>query len=311
MARRSTSTRLAGAGGNAPGGRDTPSAEATRLLTELGLTVNEARVYLALLRSESPTAAEVAGAAGVPRPKVYEALQGLEGRGFSKGIAGRVRRFIPVPPEAALRGWLSHRDHERAEMSERDQIRVDTLYRLLPAPGHGAEAQVSDFIEAISGQLPTTEALDDLVSRAGRTLNIMLQPPFVQPRPRWNVMEVAALDRGVQVRAIYTPPALEDGRRFEDLLAHGGQVRVLDHLPMKLMVRDGEEALISLRDAGTGAQSVTTVGVRHPDLVAPLNALFDQQWRKAKALPREQRPRGQPQGGGRAAGGNRRRRAPE
>lgn len=272
-------------------GREADGAEATRLLTELGLTVNEARVYLALLRSESPTAAEAATAAGVPRPKVYEALQALEGRGFSKSIGGRVRRFLPVEPESALRGWLSHREHERAEMSERDQIRVEALGRLLPAPASETGRQVADFIEAISGQVPTTEALDDLVSRATRTLDIMLQPPFVQPRPRWNVMEVEALGRGVQVRAIYTPPALEDARRFEDILRHGGQARTLAQLPMKLMVRDREEALISLRDAGTGAQSVTTVAVRHPDLVAPLIALFEQQWTKARALPREMRPR--------------------
>jgi sugar-specific transcriptional regulator TrmB len=268
-------------------------AEPTRLLTELGLTVNEARVYLALLRfSDSPTAAEAATAAGVPRPKVYEALQALESRGFSKSIGGRVRRFIPVEPDTALRGWLSHREHERAAMSERDQIRAQTLERLLPAPPPAARTQVADFIEAISGQVPTAEALDDLVSRAMRSLDIMLQPPFVQPRPRWNVMEVEALARGVEVRAIYTPQALEDPRRFEDILRRGGQVRTLAQLPMKLMVRDHEEALISLRDAGTGAQSVTTVGVRHPDLVAPLGTLFEQQWCKARALPRELRPRG-------------------
>jgi len=272
-------------------GREADDAEATRLLTELGLTVNEARVYSALLRSvDSPTAAEAAAAARVPRPKVYEALHALEGRGFSKSIGGRVRRFIPVEPETALRGWLSHREHERAEMSERDQIRVEALGRLLPAPASQEGAQVADFIGAISGQLPTTEALDDLVSRATRTLDIMLQPPFVQPRPRWNVMEVEAIQRGVQVRAIYTPAGLEDTRRFEDVVRHGGRVRMLAHLPMKLMVRDQVEVLISLRDIGTGAQSVTTVAVRHPDLVAPLTTLFEQQWRKARALPRELRP---------------------
>ncbi len=272
-------------------GREADDAEATRLLTELGLAVNEARVYLALLRFESSTAAEAAAAAGVPRPKVYEALQALEARGFSKSIGGRVRRFVAVEPESALRGWLSHREHERAEMSERDQIRVGRLGRLLPAPRAAAGPPVADFIEAISGQVPTSEALDDLVTRTTRTLDIMLQPPFVQPRPRWNVMEVDALERGARVRAIYTPQALEDARRYEDIVRHGGQVRTLAALPMKLMVRDQEEALISLRDAGTGAQSVTTVAVRHPDLVAPLTTLFEQQWRRARALSRELRPR--------------------
>jgi sugar-specific transcriptional regulator TrmB len=279
------------AGGAIASSREADDVEATRLLTELGLTVNEARVYMALLRADSPTAAEAATSARVPRPKVYEALQALEGRGFSKSIGGRVRRFVPVEPQTALRGWLSHREHERAEMSQRDQVRVEALDRLLPAPASAAGAQVADFIGAISGQVPTTEALDDLVSRATQTLDIMLQPPFVQPRPRWNVLEVEALERGVQVRAIYTPQALEDPRRFEDIVRYGGRVRMLARLPMKLMVRDRQEALISLRDVGTGAQSVTTVAVRHPDLVAPLTTLFEQQWRKARALPREMRPR--------------------
>jgi DNA-binding MarR family transcriptional regulator len=91
MARRATNTRQTA--GDLGTYSETAGAEATRLLTELGLTINEARVYLALLQSDSPTAAEAAAAAAVPRPKVYEALQGLESRGFSKSIGGRIRQF--------------------------------------------------------------------------------------------------------------------------------------------------------------------------------------------------------------------------
>ncbi len=103
-------------------------------------------------------------------------------------------------------------------------------------------------------------------------------------RPDALVSAVAGLFTGVGV-------VLEDARRFEDILRHGGQARMLAQLPMKLMVRDHDEALISLRDAGTGAQSVTTVAVRHPDLVAPLITLFEQHWKKARALPSGMRPR--------------------
>ena len=63
-------------------------------------------------------------------------------------------------------------------------------------------------------------------------------------------------------------------------------MRVIDELPMKLLIKDDDEALISLRDAGTGAQSVTTARVRHADLIAPLEALFKQVWRKAKPIPK-------------------------
>ena len=120
----------------------------------------------------------------------------------------------------------------------------------------------------------------------------MLQPPSGQsgPAPGRDGGRGGA-QRGVQVRAIYTPERARGRAPVRGHPRHGGQARMLAQLPMKLMVRDHEEALISLRDAGTGAQSVTTVAVRHPDLVAPLGTLFEQHWRKARALPREMRRR--------------------
>src|SRR5579884_4428628 len=46
-------------------------------LEELGLTNYEARVYLALIRRDVFTAAEVAREARVPRQRVYDVLDGL------------------------------------------------------------------------------------------------------------------------------------------------------------------------------------------------------------------------------------------
>jgi sugar-specific transcriptional regulator TrmB len=256
------------------------------LLVALGLTPNESRVYLVLLSSGGLTAAEAAGRAGVARPKVYEALGALEGRGFCRSVGERTRRFTAVEPDTALRQWLRHRDHERAAMSERDQAHVETLTRLLPRPAVEPVVEVPDFIEGISGRLPTTEALENVMSSAQSTLFEMLQPPFLQPRPRWNLMEAEAVKRGVDVRVIYTPEAIADPARYRALADAGGDVRVIGTLPMKLLIRDGEEALISLRDANSGAQSVTSARIRHPDLVAPLLTLFKEVWREAGPIER-------------------------
>jgi hypothetical protein len=53
---------------------------------------------------------------------------------------------------------------------------------------------------------------------------------------------------------------------------------------MKLLVRDGVEALVSLRDTVTHEQAITTVAARHPDLARPLGLLFRQQWKKATPI---------------------------
>jgi len=58
----------------------------------------------------------------------------------------------------------------------------------------------------------------------------------------------------------------------------GGQVRVTDTVPMKLLVRDAVEAMISLCDSLTGEQGLTSAVIRHPDLVRALQLLFEREW---------------------------------
>ncbi len=66
-------------------------------LTRLGLTMYEAKAYLALTRRGSSTAAEVARIAGVPRQRIYDVLAELVERGhrgaqLESGIrAGRLQ----------------------------------------------------------------------------------------------------------------------------------------------------------------------------------------------------------------------------
>jgi hypothetical protein len=258
---------------NAKGPRD---RELLTALAELGLTQNESRAYLSILTSTDATAAETAAAAEVPRPKIYEALANLESRGFCRSVGGRVRRYAAVDPEAALRNWLQHREEERRVLADRDEAQATFLIQRLPRPEEFPTVEIPDFMEAVSGRLPTTAVLEEVMDASQRSLHEMLQPPFLQPRPRWNTQEIEAID---------TPAGIEDPHRYLPLLEAGGQVRVIDELPMKLLIKDDDEALISLRDAGTGAQSVTTARVRHADLVAPLEALFKQVWRKSKPIP--------------------------
>jgi sugar-specific transcriptional regulator TrmB len=258
--------------------------ELPRSLTELGLSLNEARLYLALLRLSDGTAAQLARESGVPRPKVYEALGALESRGFCTTVGDRVTRYRPVSADVALRDWIRHRDHERAARGERDQALSETLIRLLPKPEAAGATPAPDYLEAISGRARTTETLEEIIGRAERTVWMLMQPPWLQQRSRWNVAEATAAHRGVQVRVIYSPEAVRDPERIAALMRAGGECRVLPELPMKLLVRDGIEALVSLRDARSGEQTITSVAMRHPDLAKPLGLLFRQLWKKAEPI---------------------------
>lgn len=148
------------------------------------------------------------------------------------------------------------------------------------------------------GRARTSETLERLIGRSERTLHMMQQPPFLQPRSRWNEAEVVAARRGVDVRVLYTEEAARDERRWRSLADASGQLRVTDRVPMKLLVRDGVEAMISLRDPITGEQGLTSPVIRHPDLVRPLQLLFGREWNRGRQIaPRRPRLRVTTHGG--------------
>lgn len=260
------------------------TAEIVRSLGGLGLTGTEARLYIALLRAGETTAAVLANHSGVPRTKAYDGLRTLERDGFCAVIAGRVNRYRATAPEAALGGWVEHRDQRRAGQAERDRALAAGLVASLPRAPRPSASEAPEYIEAVSGRVATSAQLEAMIGRARCALMMMQQPPWLQPRARWNRAEVAAAHSGVRVRVIYSEEAARDGRRWGPLRAAGGEVRVLARVPMKLFIRDGVEVFISLRDAFTGEQGLVSARVSHPDLVAPLALLFEQHWHDAAPL---------------------------
>jgi sugar-specific transcriptional regulator TrmB len=268
-----------------------PNAELVDALGLLGLSRTEARLYAALTGLGRATAAELAREAGVPRPKAYQALAKLEAHGLVSSVLGRVTTYVCIPPEEGLPHLLEALEEARQESARREQESARRLVELLPRPAEPPPADIGgDYMQAISGRARVTETLEGLIAGASGEVLLMNRPPFLVPRPRWNLAEIAALRRGIGVRAVYTPEGLEDRARWEPFVAAGGELRVLDEIRMKLLVCGPDRALISLRDSVTGEQSSLSTVVRHPDLVEPLRLLFEQHWSEATPFPKQGAP---------------------
>lgn len=260
------------------------AADLVRRLVSLGLTTSEARVYLTLLRSSDLTATQTADKAGVARPKVYEALRTLEERGFCVSLAARTTRFRATSPQSGLTDLLHQREHERQLVAERDQELVRELIERLPEPTQAPPIPGVAYLEAVFGRARTSAALERVISGCRDTLLMMQQPPFLQPRGRWNLAEVAAIKRGATMRIIYSRDAIADPERYVAVVEAGAEARVADELPMKLCLCDGREAMLSLRDPVTHEQGLTSIVVRHPDLAGALALVFETQWDRSQPL---------------------------
>ena len=73
------------------------SDEYVSTLTELGLSVSQAKVYLSLAKSRSLKAPEISLISGITRPDVYRILVELEKVGFIERKISKPVRFQAVP----------------------------------------------------------------------------------------------------------------------------------------------------------------------------------------------------------------------
>ena len=71
-------------------------------LQKLGLTGNEAKVYASLVCLKQAKASEIAEIAGVPRPKIYRILRGMEKKGYVRVIEGEPTLFCCIQPEELI-----------------------------------------------------------------------------------------------------------------------------------------------------------------------------------------------------------------
>lgn len=73
--------------------------ESVSILTDLGLTVLQAKIYLALVTRESSTAKNISDISRVSRPDVYRVISELEILGLIERIIGKPTRYQAAPLE--------------------------------------------------------------------------------------------------------------------------------------------------------------------------------------------------------------------
>lgn len=85
------------------------------ILTELGLTKNEIKVYLTLLKTGSALAGEITEKSGIHRRNVYDAIERLTEKGLvSSVIINNKKLFSPTNPKRFL-GIIEEKKHELNE----------------------------------------------------------------------------------------------------------------------------------------------------------------------------------------------------
>ncbi|GGQ93366.1 TrmB family transcriptional regulator [Deinococcus ruber] len=179
-------------------------------LQALGLTEYEARAYTALLALGRAVPARVARQAGIPRPKIYETLERLEGRGLAAKVGQSPLEYAPL----SAREYLAR---SRRAFDDRLGALDRDLSRLAPDPAPEA-------VYHLYGEEAIRSMCEDLTLNARRTL-------FMAGEPEIAVSLEKLTPRGVKVATTPLtglPAVAMDGERAF-LLARDGEAAVIAH----------------------------------------------------------------------------------
>jgi HTH-type transcriptional regulator, sugar sensing transcriptional regulator len=254
-------------------------------LTALGLARYEARVYLALVRRESYTAAEVAREADVPRQRIYDVLDALVRRRLATVRSGRVAAFSAVAPELATARLIAL---QRESLERLEQASSALVAALLPVWSDGrTKTDPLDYIEVLRDPKAIAERFADIQEQAGRELLSFCQPPFLAPVA--NTEGIATVRRlrraGGRARAIYSHDALNDAEVREHVRCFseaGEEARFTAKLPLKLIIADASLVLCDMPDPVAGTGATTALYIEHSALAHCLQLAFQSVWDRAE-----------------------------
>lgn len=231
------------------------------LLRDVGLTTNEARAYLALLRSSPATGYEIAASSDVPRSAIYTVLRSLETQGLVNLLPGQPARYVPLDPRRLV------------EVQRARQAR--TLDELQAGLSAVAEAPADAPTWTLRGYGPVLDHARALIDGATSTVHASLwqreADALAGPLQR-------AVARGVRVLLFSFTRLPAVGTTLSYGIDEGELERYWTH--GVILVADGARALVGGAERGEANRAVVTedealLGVARSNLVLDIT-LFGQ-----------------------------------
>ncbi len=94
-------------------------------LVNLGLSINQAKIYFTLLSLGCTTAKKIAQIMQMDNGDVYRRLENLMKKGFVEKVVLTPNKYKPVPLQVAIKGLVESKNKEYAEMQKRIKVLLE------------------------------------------------------------------------------------------------------------------------------------------------------------------------------------------
>lgn len=252
-----------------------------------GLSGYEARVLVSLLRLGSATPAQLARMSGIHRTSAYPVLDDLSAKGLAEISPGRTAVWASLGIDEVLsRLSALQEDRFRSLQDRLGQTRKALARVVLEAP-----AAPLPYAQIVRGAAQVRHIYERMLRSAQSEVLVFNRPPYTWAPGRTNPVVLETLERGVETRVVYQAVQIDapeaEGFRLETTayLEAGVQARVVDELPIKLVVVDRSSVLFAMpAPMPANASFPSNLVVEHPGFVALQARAFDQVWNEARPL---------------------------
>ena len=250
------------------------------MLEPLGVDRASEALYLVLAPVGTASVDDLAERTGAQPDQVIGQLTRLSDLGLAVPTGTGVWQAVPLPN--AVKSLATRR---RSEV-EAAVASAETLHSQILA----SRQSDHDDVRTLVGRDSINTMLSDVCGNAQHEIIAFDKPPYVNTRaatrdwlhehsPEWQ-----ALERGVNIRAVYQPGF--DGERLKEfrLFAEVGERARIGHVPMKLLVVDSLTAIIPSMKSFTPGHEFRATVIRHSMLVEALVWLFEAAWDRSVSL---------------------------
>jgi DNA-binding NarL/FixJ family response regulator len=199
--------------------------------------------------------------------------------------SGRPPRYLAAPPDIAINQLVQNREKELS-------VARAKAYSLSELHRNANRVSPELAIEQLTDRETIASAVELLESKAQHQVRVFDTPPYYEPpegegAARNTAAQIARHQRdGVAHRVIYSQDAMTWPKKLETgilpAIRGGEQARMRRSLPLKLIIRDDQDALIPFDLSRSGLQVAYLV--RRSPLFTALEALFEGEWTQAVPL---------------------------
>jgi HTH-type transcriptional regulator, sugar sensing transcriptional regulator len=270
------------------------------IIQNLGLSPNEAKVYLAFFGKSSFSATEIANSSGVSRTIIYRVLDSLMNRGLCSLIPGKIKRYKVSKPEVSFDTLIKE-----------EEKKLQDAQNLLGVLSNRYEENSSldlsmDSIEILKDPVLITSRYNEFLENTQKTTRALVKGPNIGLKAASLRRQAQSVidknkDKNIDHKNIYAIPKLygpdkeplHDERFIENELQYvlyadivnkkaARNIRVAPELPLKATIFDGRYVMLVLPDPLTKEFSITTLIIDHVQLANGLTMLFDFLWEQSQ-----------------------------